>query len=745
VGSGVALITYRTTTNGTVGSWTTYSGAFTISTEGTTTVDAYATDNASNQSDTITTTFGLDQTAPQVSVSVLPLPAAPDGYINNPPATVTLTATDGGSGVASIEYRTTINGTVGNWTPYTVPFNVSIEGTTLIDARATDNAGNQSNPIPATPIRIDTIKPAMGTPTVTPTPVNGWVKTSATVGLSATDVGGSGVASITYRTTINGTVGSWTPYTGPITISDEGTTLVEAYATDNAGNQSAQASTTFGVDKTAPQVSASVNPNPVNGWVKTSATVTLTGADFPAIVGSGVASITYRTTTNGTVGSWTTYTVPFTISTEGTTTVEAYATDNAGNQSTTITTTFSLDKTAPQANASVLPSPATPGGYINTSAAVTLTATDYPALIGSGVASITYRTTLNGGTPSAWTTYSGAFTSSAEGTTIVEAYATDNAGNQSTTISTTVKIDTIKPVMGTPTVTPNPVNGWVKTSATIGLSATDVGSGVASIRYRTTVNGTVGSWTTYSGTFTISTEGTTLVEAYATDNAGNVSATATATVKIDSVLPTATLSTTTADTDGDGLLETTAATYSCADAGSGVKSCELLLDNVVVSSTTTGASTTFTFGTLTSGSHTLTVRATDNAGNSFTKPTTTFASGYRVCLLYDPTVAKSIGSTFAVKLRLCDAAGNNVSSSAIALTALTVDGRLDPGTNDAGNANNGYLFRWVSSDSSYIYNLKTNGLSAGKHLLYFTTQAVPNRNNLPLSPLPTNGAKFALK
>src|SRR5439155_1192639 len=45
---------------------------------------------------------------------------------------------------------------------------------------------------------------------------------------------------------------------------------------------------------------------------------------------------------------------------------------------------------------------------------------------------------------------------------------------------------------------------------------------------------------------------------------------------------------------------------------------------------------------------------------------------YNVCLLYDPTKAVKSGSTIPIKLQLCDATGNDLSSSGITLHAVSV-------------------------------------------------------------------------
>ncbi len=77
----------------------------------------------------------LDTVAPVTTASVSPEPV--NGAVNGP-ATITLSATDTGSGVASTEYQ--VDG--GGWQPYTAPFVVANGGGRVIQYRSTDAAGN---------------------------------------------------------------------------------------------------------------------------------------------------------------------------------------------------------------------------------------------------------------------------------------------------------------------------------------------------------------------------------------------------------------------------------------------------------------------------------------------------------------------------------------------------------------------------------------------------------------------------
>jgi hypothetical protein len=161
------------------------------------------------------------------------------------------------------------------------------------------------------------------------------------------------------------------------------------------------------------------------------------------------------------------------------------------------------------------------------------------------------------------------------------------------------------------------------------------------------------------------------------------------------------------------------AIYSCAD-NSGAVTCDGSLDGTPIA---TGTS----ISTNTVGPYVLTVTATDEAGN-VTTASAEFSIGYRICLLYDPDHEQPVTGAVPIKLQLCDAAGTNLSKPSITLTALTVDGTLDPGPNFSGNSNYGRAFRYNAKLKGYIYNLNVDGLVAGPHTLEFeasTTGTVP--------------------
>ena len=77
---------------------------------------------------------------------------------------------------------------------------------------------------------------------------------------------------------------------------------------------------------------------------------------------------------------------------------------------------------------------------------------------------------------------------------------------------------------------------------------------------------------------------------------------------------------------------------------------------------TTAKATGATLDTSTIGLHVFTVQSTDVAGNLSTKAFQ-YRVAYAICLKYDPTQAKNIGSTVALALQICDAQGTNLSAA----------------------------------------------------------------------------------
>ncbi len=299
------------------------------------------------------------------------------------------------------------------------------------------------------------------------------------------------------------------------------------------------------------------------------------------------------------------------------------------------------------------------------------------------------------------------------GTFTLTVTSTDQAGNTSSTSTDYEVVDTTAPSVGIEIVSdPLPVNGWNAGDVTVTINASDA-SGPTTITYRTFTDGGLewSPWADYDLPFSVTTEGTTLIEGLAVDGSGNSATTAPITVKIDKTAPAISSTLPTSVIVGSTPLTVE---FTCTDTGgSGVASC--------TSAPAQGeALDTSVVGTVSS----FTVTAVDNVGNIATE-TFTIAVGYNVCLLYNDQKGAPSTGAFAVKLQLCDANGVNYSSPEIILTALSLDnGTLTP--QDSGSSNSPtYEFRYDEGLEGYIYNLNEDNLEGGDHYLQFSVSTTP--------------------
>ncbi|ALG10251.1 hypothetical protein AOZ06_28165 [Kibdelosporangium phytohabitans] len=319
------------------GNWTVYTAPVVVSTAGAHTVTYRATDNANNVSAEGTTNFTVvappDTTPPTVTSAIAGDKDPQGNYINK--ATVTLTATDTGSGVKSTEYKLDS----GAWTTYTAPVVVSAVGAHTVTYRATDNANNVSAEGTAN-FTVVINDPDTTPPTVTSAvagdkdPQGNYIG-KATVTVTATDTQ-SGVKSTEYKLDS----GNWTAYTAPVVVSTAGAHMIHYRATDNANNVSPEGMASFTVvaqqpDTTPPTTSAAVTGDKdPNGNYLGSASVTITATD----AGSGVQSVEYSLDN----GAWTQYLNTISVATKGAHTVQYRATDKAGNAAAEKSVSFTV-------------------------------------------------------------------------------------------------------------------------------------------------------------------------------------------------------------------------------------------------------------------------------------------------------------------------------------------------------------------------------------------------------------------
>lgn len=534
--SGVASYVHETSTNnGTTWTAPASGGSVIVSATGSTVARFQATDGAGSVSAWSGITAGgtvqLDRTVPSAPTAVT---GGSSSWQLTAPVTVTATgATDsGGSGLAGYQYRTSTDGGTTWSASAAAPAAISGDGTTLVQMRAVDFAGNTSASwTPASPgagntVKIDTTPPIA--PTVTGG-TGGWsAASSALVAASgSTDAPGSGVSGYQYETSTDGG-GTWSAAAAgaSVAIGAEGATLVRFQALDVAGHASTWVQTSVQLDRTAP--SAPIVAGGSNTWTNAaSRTVTATAATD---AGSGLAGYQHRTSTDG-GSTWSAATAgaSLNVPAEGETLVEYQSIDNVGNVSAwtpapaTAAATVRLDRTPPTA-------PTATGG-----SSAWLNATTLPISAGgatdaaSGVASYQYRTSTNNG--STWTgaTAGGTFNVTAQGTTLVEFRAVDGVGLTSpwSAISAggTAKLDQTVPSVPTITGGADKYQNVASITLTAAGSTDTGGSDLEGYQYRSEFD-LSNIWSAASDGFqvTISAEGLTIVQFRSVDNAGNVSA-----------------------------------------------------------------------------------------------------------------------------------------------------------------------------------------------------------------------------
>ncbi|MCK8432822.1 DUF1080 domain-containing protein [Streptomyces sp. D2-8] len=244
-GSGVDRIEYAL---GDAGAWQPYTTPVVVDQVGSHKVRYRAFDKAGNVSAERSAEFTVvapqsdDTTAPETSATVSGERDADGAYIDM--ATVTVSASDTGTGVNTIEYAVGS----GAWQPYTAPVMVHEAGAHTVRYRATDKAGNVAAE-KSVRFTVVAAPPQDTTPPVTGVAVEGTKNSdgayvnSARVTVTATDEHGSGVERIEYS--LDG--GPYLAYSAPVVVDRAGAHTVAYRATDKAGNTAAARTVTFTV------------------------------------------------------------------------------------------------------------------------------------------------------------------------------------------------------------------------------------------------------------------------------------------------------------------------------------------------------------------------------------------------------------------------------------------------------------------------------------------------------------------
>jgi hypothetical protein len=495
--------------------------------------------------------------------------------------TVTLDAATTGT-ILSVTFQRSPTG-AGSWTdictdnssPYTCSFDTSVPGDGLYDLRATADTGSGTLTSPViADRRIDNTAPSVNM-TDPGTPLSGTVSLAAT----ATDVGGSGVSSVTIQRSPAG-AGTWTdvctdsssPYSCSFDTTGVGDALYDfrAVGTDVAGNSANSTSSNRRIDNVVPTTSLTDPGSPLRG------TVTL---DATASDGGGILNVKIQRSPAG-AGTWTDIctdaTSPYSCSFDttgvgdGLYDFRALATDNASRSATSTVSNRWVDNTAPSV---AMTDPGTP---LSGSITLAATATD---IGGSGVANVVIqRSPAGAGT---WTDictdsafpYSCSFDTTSVGDALYDfrAVGTDVAGNSANSTVTNRRIDNV-----VPTVSLTDPGANIRGTISLDATASD-GGGIANVKIQRSPVG-LGIWTDIctdsSSPYSCSTDTSTWggdgsydLRAIATDNGSRTNTSTVGNRRVDNTLPTVTTTDPGANLRGTITLNATA-----SDTGSGVSS-----------------------------------------------------------------------------------------------------------------------------------------------------------------------------
>ncbi|WP_228156930.1 Ig-like domain-containing protein, partial [Acinetobacter baumannii] len=515
------------------------------------------------------------------------------GVLKNIPADAANTAVT--VVINGVTYNATVDKAAGTWTVSVPGSGLVTDADKTIDAKVTftDAAGNSSTVNDTQIYTLDTTAP--NAPVIDPVngtdPITGTAEPGSTVTVTYPD--GS------TKTVVAGPDGTWTVPNPGLNDGDE----VTAVATDPAGNTSGPA--TAVVDAVAPTVA-------LDDVLTNDSTPALTGTvnDPTATVVVNVDGVDYPAVNNGD-GTWTLADNTLPTLADGPHTITVTATDAAGNVGTD-TGVVTVDTAAPNtAGVTFTIDSVTADNVINASEAagnVTITGVlkNIPAdatntAVTVVINGVTYNATVDK-TAGTWTVSvpGSGLVADADKTIDAKVTFTDAAGNSSTVNDTQIyTLDTaapaapvIDPVNGT-----DPITGTAEPGSTVTVTYPNGDTA-------TVVAGPDGSWSVPNPGLNDGDE----VEAIATDPAGNPSLPGTTTV--DAVAPavvitdlltndsTPALTGTVNDPTATVVVNVDGIDYPAVNNGDGTWT---LADN--------------TLPTLADGPHTITVTATDAAGN----------------------------------------------------------------------------------------------------------------------------------
>ena len=307
--------------------------------DGTYTLRVRATDTAGNTGADAPSSFRLDRAAPVAPT----LTGGPDGPSNNQAPAWSFTAEAGAATTCRVERGATV---IDDWgpcvSPRTYDLSMQVDGAYTFRVRATDAAGN-TGADGARTYTLDRVAPVA--PTVTGGP-NGPSQDGTPTWDFTAETGATTECRVVRGAT---EIVAWTactsPHTFDIAAQADGVYTFEVRATDPAGNTGVAGTRSYTLDRTAPATPA-----------YTSAPAADSSDDTPtwAYTAEAGATTSCRVERGATVvADWAACASPhthdLTSQVDGTYTIRVRATDPAGNTGPDSSSTYRLDRAAPNA------------------------------------------------------------------------------------------------------------------------------------------------------------------------------------------------------------------------------------------------------------------------------------------------------------------------------------------------------------------------------------------------------------
>jgi major membrane immunogen (membrane-anchored lipoprotein) len=566
----------RTLSNATSGAtWS--AGPVASLADGTYTAQAQQSDEAGDTGFSAPSTFTIDTTKPSVHITSptngsfinasKPTISGTAGTATGDQATVTVNVYSGSSVSGSPTQTLNLTSSGGSWSTGSSGPQLE-EGTYTLQAEQSDEAGNTGVSAPTT-FTIKTKAPAVSLTPLAPLTNNPTPSFGGAAGTAPGDepsitlkvYAGATATGTPVRTLSRATSGA-TWAVGPVAALADGTYTAVAEQSDEGGDVGVSAPSTFTVDTTKPSVHITSPPNgsfinvskPTISGTAGSATGDQATVTVNVYSGSSVSGTPTQLAVTRSGSSWSTGSSGPQLK-EGTYTLQAEQSDEAGNTGFSTPTTFTINTKSPAVSLTPLSTPTnnpTPsfGGAAGTApgddSSITL-----KIYAGSNTSGSLARPPLTA-TPNGATWATGPIASLADGTYTAQAEQSDEAGNPpGKSAPSTFTIDTTKPIVH---IT-SPTNGSFinvskpTISGTAGTATGDQATVTVKIYSGSSVSGSLtqtltptrsggGSWTTESSGLP---EGTYTLQAEQSDGAGNTGSSTPATFTIKTKAPAVSL------------------------------------------------------------------------------------------------------------------------------------------------------------------------------------------------------------